>query len=360
MGVYTRNDSPFYWLLLERPAPMKAIKESSKVLRDAPDAMSRKLQRQEAERIYIARMNELARARYSLPVDRRTVGFSTHAAWFETHHLPRRKGAAREREILGRLKTYFGEKDLTTFTRQTAQEYITDRLGGPKPVSHATINREIDVLKAVLREAVPKYLDVNPLLGMARLKTARPKKGRVLTPAEERRLLEQLAPADRALFIVAVDTLLRLSNVLNLQWSEVKRGRLELTDSKTGPYTVALSTRAQEALAALPRDKPYCFPERRKAKTARDQRGTIRRILKRACDTAKPKIPYGRAIGGVTFHTATRATGATRMLRAGEDLRTVQKVGNWADLRSVQAYLEPNLKGERRAVNRIGRDVTPT
>jgi integrase len=359
MGVYVRTDSPFYWLLLERPAPLKSIKEATKILIDAADALGRKEQRRLAEEAYRVRMNALARANYDLPVDQKTIGFTTHAEWFEKHHLPRRKGASREREILTRLKAHFKEKDLSTFTRQTAQEYITDRLAQQKrPVTPNTVNREVDVLKAVLRAAVPKYLSVNPLLGMPRLKAQRPKKGRTLTPAEERRLLTKLAPADRALFIVAIDTLMRLSNVINLQWSEVKRGRLELTDSKTGPYTVALSTRAQEALVALPKDGPYCFPNRRKAKTPRDQRSAIRGMLKRACKAAR--VPYGRGIGGVTFHTATRATGATRMLRSGVDLRTVQQIGNWSDIRSAQSYFEADRRVERRAVNTIGRSVIDT
>jgi integrase len=324
--------------------------------------MSRKLQRQQAQEIYIARMNELARSRYALPVERRTIGFTKFAAWFEAHHLPHRKGKARELEILARLKAYFGDKDLTSISRHAAQEYITERLAQTVPhttrmIAPSTVNREVDVLKAVLREAVPKYLAVSPLVGMKRLRSVQKQKGRTITPVEERRLLEQLAPADRALYIVAVDTLIRLSNVINLKWVDVRKGWLALEDSKTGPYDAVLSKRAAEALAKLPRSGVYCFPHRRVAEKPRDQRGAIRKMLANACRRCKPPIPYGRASGGITWHTATRATGATRLLRDGTDLRTVQEIGNWEDLRSVQAYLEPNRKQRKKAVDRIGKAV---
>jgi site-specific recombinase XerD len=75
-------------------------------------------------------------------------------------------------------------------------------------------------------------------------------------------------------------------------------------------------------------------------------------MLQRACKAAN--VRYGRTAGGITWHTATRATGATRMLRDRTDLRTVQQVGNWKDIRSVQSYLETDTRAARRAVNRIG------
>ena len=327
--------------------------------------MSRKTQRQLAEDVYRATMNDLALSRAGIQtIQHETIGFTVFADWFDRHHTEKRRGKVREREILKRLKAEFGSADLATITRPRVQEYITARLAQKVPrttrtVSANTVNREVDLLKAMLREAVPTYLTENPLKGLKKLRVIEVRK-RVLTPAEERRLLAELAPADRALFIVAVDTLVRLSNLLNLRWEDVRGKQLYVRDSKTGPYSVPLSTRASAALAGLTRKGPYCFPHRRKAKKERDWRGAVRLALRRACARCRPKVPYGRAVAGVTFHTATRATAATRMLRSGIDLRTVQEVGNWEDLRSVQRYLHTDARRTRQAVNRIGRDVTPT
>lgn len=348
MAVYTRRDSPFYWLLLERPG-QAAIREATKIPIAAPSTMQRKLLKDQAQEAYNVRMTELARVAYALPAmpGTTTTTFATYATWFTAHHVKHRRGAERDGYALKRLRAFFRDTDLTAITRARVQEYITARL---MAASASTVNREIDVLKGMLREAVPRYLQASPLVGMKKLRTITPP-GRIVEADEEARLLAAFRrPADRVFYLVAVDTLIRLLNVINLRWAEVKRGYLDLGDSKTGAYRVPLSDRAAKALASLPRSSVYVFPHRRGAKKARDNRGTLRRLLQRACKRAN--IPYGRG-QGVTFHTATRATGATRMLRAGKDPRTVQAVGNWKDFRSMQRYLHPDTEHMREAVNAI-------
>lgn len=351
MGVYRRKDSPFFWLRLERPgAP--PIREPTKIPVEAYSAEIRKQQKQAAQDVYAVRMSQLARGDHDLPTNAPTIGFDAYARWFDKHHIARRRGADRDRYALKPLRAFFGSDDLATIDRPRVQEYITHRLKTvtPRTVTESTVNREVDLLKGMLREAVPKYLKTSPLAGMKKLRAVGPP-GRIVEPEEEARLLAAFRrPADRVFYLVAVDTLIRLSNVINLRWSEVKGGYLALDDSKTGAYRVPLSDRAAKALHSLPRVSVYVFPHRRGAKTARDNRGTLRRLLQRACKRAN--IPYGRGIG-VTFHTATRATGATRMLRAGKDPRTVQAVGNWKDFRSMQRYLHPDTQHMREAVNAI-------
>ena len=288
MGIYVRADSPFYWMLLERPH-LPALKASTKVPRDAPDAMSRKLLRQQAEEVYQARMVELARAQYDLPslTQIHTITFTAFARWYLDHHLAKQRGAERAAYALKPLEAFFGNDDLTAIARARVSEYETHRA---ETVTNSTINREVDVLKAMLLAAVPTYLTASPLAGRRKLRIVKLKK-RVLSQEEEARLLAELRPADQALYIVAVDTLIRLSNVLNLTRAEDKGTHLELVDSKTGPYEVPLSKRARKALDGLPNTGPYYFQHRRGAKKARDTRGAIRRMLQRAC--ARCKIPYG-------------------------------------------------------------------
>lgn len=363
MGVFVRDDSPFYWLRLERPNG-PALREPTKIPKNAYSAEVQKANRQAAQDVYAVRMAELAKSGHALPAKIETIAFDDYATWFEKHVLAKMRGADRERATLKHLRAFFKASDLKTITRARAREYVTHRLGHVVPrttrhVSANTVNREVALLKAMLREAVPTYLSASPLAGMP-LERVVKKPKRILSPAEETRLLEQLDPRDRALYIVAVDTLIRLSNVISLRRDENKGTHLELHDSKTGPYTVPLSTRARKALAALKGKTAYYFPHRRVAKNPRDWRGAIRLMLQRACARCHPPIPYGRAVKGITFHTSTRATGATRMLRAGIDLRTLMEVGNWKDVRAAQEYLTSDQALKRRAVNQIGRGVRVT
>lgn len=351
MGVYERPNSPYFWVLLERPG-RKALRESSKIPIDAPSAELRKRQRQQAEEAYIARMRDLAAARYDLQPDTTpdVPTFQAFSEWYETQHTNHKRGAERERYTLTHLRAHFGPVPLDQLTAATVQEYITARTQAQK--TPGTVNREVDVLKSILKAAATAgHIPASPIAGLKRLRVVKRRK-KVLTQAEEDRVLSELRPVDRVLYIVAVDTLIRLGNVLNLQWEDISATHITLRDSKTGPYQVPLSSRAKAALATLTRRKGYVFPHRRQAKTDRDRRGAIRLMLKRACHRAR--VPYGRAVGGLTFHTATRASGATRMLRAGVDPSTVQAVGNWRDFRSMQEYLQTDDRLMRQAVNQIG------
>src|SRR5712691_106049 len=145
---------------------------------------------------------------------------------------------------------------------------------------------------------------------------------------------------------------MRFSNIYNLKRSEDQRTYLALEDSKTGPYEVPLSKRARAALDSLPKMGEYFFWHRRNAKNLHNARTAFRHLLERACRRAG--IPYGRQHGGITFHTGTRATGATRLLREGVDLRTTMEIGNWRDVRSVIEYDVTDHALKRRAVNLIG------
>lgn len=342
MGIYRRKDSPFWWMSIER-AGQRPVQESTGVRSDSRDAKLARDQKETAMDVYRARCGDLARMRHKLP-RAKTIPFSKQADWYELHVLPHHRGAARERFALTHLRTAFGDDDLLTITLDRAKEYATARLAmqagrtSGRTVTASTVNRELAVLRAILASAIPKHLLESPLKDLKPLRAA-PRPKRTLTVAEEQRLLAQLEPADRAFYLVAVDSLMRLSNVLDLKRSEDKGAYFELLDSKTGPYRAMVSARARAALDALPVDGEYYFAHRRKAKNPRDFGASIRGMLRRACARCSPPIPFGRASLGITFHTATRATGATRMLQAGVDLRTLQAVGNWRDLRSTQRYL---------------------
>ena len=60
----------------------------------------------------------------------------------------------------------------------------------------------------------------------------------------------------------------------------------------------------------------------------------------RAC--ARANIPYGQQKGGVTWHSMTRHTGATRMVENNVHLRTLQEIGGWKTLSQLQKYGHPS------------------
>ena len=347
MGLYVRPDSPYFWMLLEgrTDATGNALREKTKIRRDGNTPALRRDARELALVVYHERMLALSRDDHAQPAKKLATSFSAFVDWFSTHVLPHRRGKEREAEILPRLLAHFGDLPLTAIDRARVSEYATMRLTTPTVVQGkrrtkarriqpgpSTVNREVDLLKCILQAAVPKYLASSPLFGMKRLDTKTPKR-RLMTADEEARLLAVMAPADAALFLIALDSLVRLSDVLDVTWADDHGRSLWIADPKVGGgFEVPLSQRARQALDQLPRPKNLSqpiFASRRTAKTARDRRNGIRQMLERYCAAADPPIPFGRAHGGLSFHWATRRTGSTRMLTRGVDVGTVQKVGRW-------------------------------
>lgn len=352
MGVYIR-DSPFYWLLLERPG-QRGIREATKVLVDAPTDAQRKDQRQLAESVYHLRMAELVRGDHGL-VKRPTITFRAYTTWYLEHETAHKRSAARERSAIKGLLAWFHLTPLQQIDKAAVIEWRTARSA---EVKAATVNRELDTLKDMLATAAPKYLEASPIVGLSRLHAPMPPV-RILTPPEVDRLLLTAATAEeRALVTVALDTLMRLTDVRTLQRAHDHGTYLDVIDPKVEPYRVPLTPRARRALDALPIRGPYFFPSRHRHGPPRPlSPNTVHRLFVDLCERAG--IPQGRKIGGVTFHSL-RHTGTTRALDGGANPRAVQAVGGWLSMRQLARYGHATDPAKQRVVDLIGGDpVTP-
>lgn len=345
MGVFTRDDSPWYWLYLETAAPGQRKEKTT--IRIGTTTAQRHDSRKLADDLYHQRMNQIAARLHRLPTAQPSIRFAKYAATYTTDVIVHRRGAERERELVKPLVRFFGDDLMHAIDQDRVRVYMTARR--EDDVSARTVNREIDLLKSMLRDAVPKYLESSPLTGMKRLRVIPPKR-RLLTPAEERRLLQHADPVETALLVLGIDGLIRLNDLLDLQRSDRHGLWLYVSDPKGGePYEVVLTVRAARALEALPDTGPYYFTRYRGAKTDRDRRARVRRALMALCAAAHVK--YGKAAGGITFHWATRKTGATRLIAARAPVPAVQRQGNWKTpdvLMSI--YAEADRQSQRQAI----------
>lgn len=304
--------------------------------------------RELAQNAYATRMADIARLRFKLPSAQPGRTFKAHREWYALHVTPRKRGIASETSMLLGLGRYFDARDLRDIDQRLVREWRTWRL---KTVSDATVSREEALLKNMLTTAVPTYLDTNPLFGLARLRVP-DTDTRILTPAEETALLKVLTvPEDRALVICALDTLLRLSNVKALTRRQ-DHGTHLFSDTKTTAIRIPISIRLRIALDALPMTGPCYFPNY--AKRSPNRVGTM---FVAACTRAG--IDTGRADGGVSFH-CLRHTGASRMLAAHVDVKTVMRIGGWKSLTVLNRYLHPTDAAAQDAVNLIAGHATST
>lgn len=365
MAIYRRADSPFWWMVLSAPG-QRLRRESTKIPHHAPGAGQRAELKKSAEAVYAKQQAEMVLHAHQLG-PKTTITLHKYLDWYETHvSAQKRRAGDYEGTVFRRLKLDFDKTLLLAeLTRERIIEWRTQRLatvrgnakkGVQECVKPATVNRQIDVLSHVLTSAVPTYLDANPIAGLKHLK-AESVEALTLSREDEATLLAVLPAADQAIVVAALDSLVRAGDLVELKWAQDHGAYLTILNPKGGtPYKTPVSSRLRLLLDALPRSGAYVFAHRRKAKTETLRANALKQLLEDGCRRAG--VVYGRG-RGITFH-GLRHTGATRMIRAGVNIRTVQAIGGWASLRMLTRYLHPDDEASAAAVEAIGRGVAFT
>lgn len=327
-------------MLLER-AGQKPIRESTQIPIDGGSPPANKELRRQAQEIYAARMGDLARRRAKLPVAQDSTSFAHYRVWYAKHVSAHKGGVDKELSMLRKLGEFFDRYDLVAIDRPLTQEWRTWRR---RSVKASTVNREEEILKHMLNQAVGKYLESNPIAGMTRLRTV-DTETRILTAAEERRVLAAAKdPIEKAAILCGLDALMRRGSVVKLSRQQDHRTYLTLLNAKAGTYKVPVSTRLRKALDAVPKRGALYFEDYTP--------NGLAQLFADVCTRAK--VTIGREADGITFH-ALRHTGASRMLAAGVDVKTVMLIGGWRNLKVLERYLHPNDAAKRDAVNAIGK-----
>src|SRR6185503_16717912 len=263
MGVLQRPRSPYWWIWIPG-APPGTNPVNTKVPIAGATAEERKANKQDAEKILAGRVLKAAKQAAGLPVhETGAMTFATFAQWYATHDIPQHRGAVTELRRLPRLVAAFGDLLLTAPAVEWTERVIawrTARLKTPVTVKHyggkkgkphtfpcpsaRTVNREVGFLQQMLSAAVEhKQIATSPLAGLPDLETA-PIRRRTMGLDEERRLLPMLDVDDRAIFLVALDGLVRLGDVLDLRRADDHGDSLDIRHPKNEtPLSVPISAR---------------------------------------------------------------------------------------------------------------------
>lgn len=183
---------------------------------------------------------------------------------------------------------------------------------------------------------------------MLRLPSGSRKRERCLTPDEQQALLaavEQVmprTPCAKALFVIALETGMRQSELLSIEWEDIDLGRrfIHLPDTKSGdPRDVPLSPQALRTIQAMPRpiDGGKLF------EVSQDR---ITRAVPQACKRAR--ADYAKSQGkeapagwleNLRFHDL-RHTAATRWaaVLAAQELA---KMFGWRTMQMALRYYHP-------------------
>lgn len=206
-------------------------------------------------------------------------------------------------------------------------------------VSPKTVNHELQVLGRVLKIARQwGATKADPMVGIERLKVQQ-RPIRVASDDELRRLAAEAVPHLRAFILIAVNTGLRKTEILELRGTDVNLDRGFLVVRKSKNYrtrTVPLNDAVRAVLSPLVRgDFPVIQFERQPVKDVKVAWG-------RTCRRA--------GVAGLRIHDL-RHTFATRWIAGGGSLPDLQAVLGHADIRETQVYAHPTTDGAVRGVN---------
>lgn len=236
---------------------------------------------------------------------------------------------------LEKLKTYFGEKRLGEITQRDIEEWKADFSTKAEP---STVNRQLTTLKSLFRKAVQwNKLPSNPSKSIAKLRE-NSGRTRYLTEQEIRRLYEVASLKLQQFLTLALNSGMRKSNLVNLQWEDIdfRNGVIHVIKTKSGKtYDVPINNALIGLFKQLSKDKK---PGRVLDST--NLRSEFIATLQKA------------DITDCTLHDL-RHTFASHLAMKGIDLYTISQLLGHSDIKMTQRYahLTPNHK--KIAVNMI-------
>lgn len=212
-------------------------------------------------------------------------------------------------------------------------------------VSDASVNREITLLRRVVRWAASRGYDTPTIVWRDALFKEQAERIRELSPEEEARLMEALPDNLKPLVEFAMLSGQRKAEIIALRWSDVDLGAARATLWVKGnkPHTIPLSPRMVAIIANQPKVCPQVFTYvcTRRAPKREDR-------AQRSIGERYPFSNYGwmrqwqkalkdAGISDYRFHD-NRHTAATRNLRASGNLKGVQKLLGHTDIRTTSRY----------------------
>jgi integrase len=214
-----------------------------------------------------------------------------------------------------------------------------------------TINIELGILSHAFQLAVKEWewVTENPVIRVSREKV-RNVIERWLTGEEEQRLLAASPQWLQEIIVFAANTGLRQGEILDLQWSKVDlfRRTITLLEQKNGAKdTLPVNAKTLEVLKArakvrsLKSDYVF-FNGAGNRMDARDLLRVFYPVMRKA------EVKHFR------FHDL-RHTFATRLVQAGVDIYTVQKLGRWKTISMVMRYAHHHPESLRAGVEILDR-----
>jgi len=320
MGLYRRGQT--WWMRLTY---------KGKQIRKSTETSDKKL----AKRIYDKILGKIAEGKWfeRLPGEEKT--FAEMMEKYLREYSARNKAPkshTRDKSLADHLLNSFGDLTLVEIAPHLISAYKTKRR--EEGAAPKTINNELTLMGHAFNIAIREWewVKENPVCKISKEKVDNVVE-RWLTFEEEKKLMAASPKWLQEITVFALETGLRQSEILDLQWPRVDFFRKTITileQKNKAKDTLPLNRTAMEILKTRAKVKHitsnYVFLNQN------GNRINARNLI-RSFQVAVKKS----GIAPCRFHDL-RHTFATRLVQAGEDIYLVQKLGRWKTISMVMRY----------------------
>jgi integrase len=297
--------------------------------------------KRDAEDLLALRKSEILRGTFRRPVK---ITFGELGTKYMEYAKGNKRSWLRDEQMLAKLTAFFGGE------RQVREIYPADiegfKLLRRKEVSGSTVNRELALLKRMFNLAIDwdLYLGTNPVRKVKFFQEIN-LGFRILTGEEERKLLDNATPYIQDIAVFALNTGLRIGEILVLTWEQVEleKNLLNVFAHKTHKIRqMPLNVEARRVLEfwALGRKNEFVFYNHETGKPFVDLKAGFALACRKA------------GLQGVTWHKL-RHTFASRLLDRGVDIVTLQQLLGHSTVTVTMRYTHTNLDSKRNAVAKL-------
>ncbi|HHT9134604.1 MAG TPA: tyrosine-type recombinase/integrase [Candidatus Avalokitesvara rifleensis] len=295
-----------------------------------------------AENALAVRKAEILQGRYELKKEIKSPLFEDFAGEYLEYSRANKRSYERDVSIIKALMPHFKKCRLSKITPFMVEKY---KLARTKEVTRNTINRELDTFGHIFTMAIKwNKSSRNPVKEVKSYKVEN-RKERILTLEEIERLLACSNGHTRNIIILALNTGMRLREMLNIKWEDVNliQGHITLRNTKNGrTRIVPMNQSVKNVIQSIEKtENAYVFYDRRTGKPFNHIRTSFAKVLKKA------------SISGFRFHDL-RHTAATYMVLGGADLATVKEILGHSTIDMTMRYSHPTPESKLKAVNTLG------
>jgi len=305
-----------------------------------------KVTKRMADRALEKRKAQIIEGKFKLPNQRiKKTLFVDLAKEYLIYSRANKKSYVRDEQSIKNLSKSFSGKTLNQISPFDIERYKIERKkvvsNRGNQIKESTINRELSCLKNMFNKAINWEMAENNPVNKVKLFKEKPEPIRPISDDEFNALYKEANINLKPILIIAINTGLRLREILNLKWNDIEFNHryLNVREAKNNELrNIPLNDAVFETIKKI---RMHTNPEYVFCKT----NGNPIKSIKTAFENAKRR-------SGVKcrFHDL-RHTFASRLVMGGVDLVTTQQLLGHKSLAMTLRYSHPTPEHKKSAVN---------